>query len=277
MPTTEIDVQELQDAINSLQEHRREYDRDEELACAGDFVRDFGTFGQLFEGVDLHRAQHWNGHPSAAWGMLAHWSVERGDPIGDSDAPFTHSETCVMCAFLEDVAVLREEYEGGCVSCGRDLAGHDVAMAEDGSAVASCKVWTRREPFAHEAYPSSDNVDDSVVAFEASWWARMADGNFALVTRTYYRAFEENRSSGEYDGPRYIEREDEYLVCTDLSDPGGTELNAAYMYSAVDVDPDSDPHALATDSFEPEADEWREYAPKPYNTVQLEAVSLVPA
>lgn len=259
----EIDPDELDEHIAELRSPQPAYDRGDELLRAGEFVADFGTFAQLFDGENLTNAWQWNYSPTAAWAMLAHWSQMRGDPTPDPDDPFAHADDCDSCSYLEDVAILRDTFEHeDCSDCGLDLDHHDVAPDQFNRAHAYCRqVWTRAEPFvACAGTPTRDGTASD--AYSARWYARLNDGNWALINRNYYLIEETDADSRRPDvDSLVVEVEDEYIVCSDLNDPGSSEINSTAHYSYLE-DPESlDPQKLALDAPEPEAGEWQEFAP----------------
>ncbi len=267
---TAHDPDELRDVIDRMRTPKHAYDRDSERYAAAEFVAEFGSLGQLFAGEDLIRVRQWTGHPSAAWGMLGHWSAERGDPDPDPDAPFDHASVCDVCAFLEDVAVLREVFESGCPQCGLQLAQHDIEEEEHtGEAIAVCRpVWTRVKPDVDTA-GDVDERQTSEQAYNARWKARAASGEWAVVTRAFYLGKEYNADTGKYDGPEFMYRQDEFTVCTDPDHPGDTELNADYRYMRYEAPPSMDPQQMARDATPPTFTEWERGAPSPYGNLDL--------
>lgn len=76
-------------------------------------------------------------------------------------------------------------------------------------------------------------------AYGTAWSRPLPGGLFALVTRNYYGAISDetfNRINGsgadptETINPEVLECQTEYLVCSDLIDPGGTEVGSDYRY-----------------------------------------------
>jgi hypothetical protein len=57
---------------------------------------------------------------------------------------------------------------------------------------------------------------------------RAADGTWQVVTVYFYRAADDN--SVHDWGPVWLEEQREYLVCTDLTDPGGSEITSEYRH-----------------------------------------------
>lgn len=271
---------DLQDAVNAmtLVDPCSRYDVDEELLIAGRFVAEFGTLRELFDPDQIQQVQGWDGPKACAWGLLAHWSIERGDLTPNSGEDFPHADACRFCAYLESVALLRDDFEHeNCEECDLDLGQHGIVAdpcaqenggADAGLAVAACRnIWTRCEPVVHESFPTSDDVRETTLggepakAYDARWLAHLSDGNHALVTRTYYLSDEFDQDGKPTGNDVHIVRVDEFLVCTDPADPGGTEINANYVYNPLDNSASLDTYRLALDSFEPEPGEWREEAP----------------
>ncbi len=269
MTAQDIDPADLMDTIRRLTTPKRAYDADEELMVAGAFVAEYGSFGQLFDEPDLSRARHWSGDRSAAWWMLGHWSVQRGDP-NPPDEHFEHADECGICAFLEAVAVRREEFPPyGCLDCALALHDHDISPdPEGGEPIVTCKsVWTRAEPYVG---PGGDVTEDQTSdAFSARWFARTTRGEWALISRVYYRApaAEEDVMASPGDEDMYCQVE--YLVCTDLADPGGTELNSEYVTVTLAEPVSWDPKELALQAPEPITGEWHSNAPQAHTYVGL--------
>lgn len=264
-----IDPDDLMDAINKLREVKHNgYDATEELLHAGDFVAQFGTFDELFEGVDLERAQHWSGNPAAAWAQLGHWSIERGDPTttGEPDESFdAHEALCRTCKYLEQVYGIRSMYEYEmCDECGLDLEDHDISPDPIGLAHAWCRTvkWTRGDPPVFYGGDSMGGDKQYGDATETRWWTRLSDGTYGMVIRYYYQAADEFDNDNEPIGEVYVERCDEYMWCTDYTDPGSTEINSEYVYTKLDDPATMDPRQLAIDSYEPEPGEWPSCAPE---------------
>lgn len=255
--TTEIDYDALNELVRELTT-REPGKVEEELLDAGDFVAQYGLFGDLFEEPALTRAQFARQVP-AAWGLLGHWSVERNDPAPDPPAEFEdHVKTCQTCDYLEGVLGLRMmfEYES-CDECHLGLDAHDVGPDPIGKAHAWCREgqWERVEPFAAPAGQVSEyQMGD---AYCARWTAPLTDGTFAVVTRSYFIA-------RQNDGQITAQREDEYVVCRDPADPGSTEVAATYDGDVLESDDPAaeDTYDLAVQSFEPEPSEWQTTAPE---------------
>jgi hypothetical protein len=249
---------------------------DEQLVRCGAFVARFGALGDLYDEPDLTWMQSRTfGLPaSAAWNLIAHWSVERGDPTPDPSSSFLegHMRNCRTCDYLEGVRDLVDTFEYAlCSECGLDLDAHDIGPDAIGKAHAYCRsVWTRVEPLVGQGGDVAPHqISD---AYTARWIAHLTDGTFALVTRAYYIAHNDDDSYVPHPDDQsayarqvpYVERQDEYLVCRDPADPGGTEINPEYVHTEIESDdPTSeDPRALAAESFEPEDGEWEEHAPE---------------
>lgn len=261
---------EFDAAVRAAIDELRQPNPDEEdrLTDAGVFVARFGPLGELFEEPGLSQLQfdaHQEDH--TAWNLIGHWSVERNDGGTIPEGFDAHQDDCHVCDYLEGVLGIVDIFQHEmCETCGLDLEFHDVAPDHNGDPVAHCRsVWERREPLAAPAGDAAEyQIGD---AFGARWTAPLTDGTFALVSRTYYLGqYEEGQVhiQGVNPGEVFVERQDEYLVCTDLDDPGGTEINAEYRYEIVESDDpaDEDPEALALESFEPEPGEWEQHAPE---------------
>jgi hypothetical protein len=67
-------------------------------------------------------------------------------------------------------------------------------------------------------------------AYEARWSHHLADGSVALVTRAFYVAGP-HTADDPAAGPLRLECQTEYLICTNIADPGGTEVWSDYVYS----------------------------------------------
>lgn len=93
--------------------------------------------------------------------------------------------------------------------------------------------------------------DGACEAWSRRYTWKRPDGPWAVVTFYYYpvdieaRNGEDAPDAGKFD----VEEQFELLICTDLDDPGGTELWSYYEYDS--------PHAVAFDSEE-EARAWCE-------------------
>jgi hypothetical protein len=267
MPTeNDIDPAEVQAAITELMAHRVSYDRVAEVLTAGNFVADYGCLGQWYSGADLAQLQQWTGDQRAAWHMISHWSVQRGDPAVEPPRTFDgHMQYCDTCKYLETCYGLYDSFEYEyCEECGLDLDKHEITPDPFGLAHAWCgKVtWTRQDPPTHgNNWVGGDRQIEA--GWDARWSTRLSDGSFALVTRYFYRA--EKADDGGTPNEEYIEEATAYLVCTDLNDPGGTELNSEMVYSELDNDPaTTDLEQLARAAQEPETGEWPANAPEPY-------------
>jgi hypothetical protein len=277
----DFDPQELMGVIKKMTTRKHSYDYDAEMLAAADFVADFGSFGELFEEPDLTRARYWTGDTRAAWALLGHWSVQRNDPAPEPPAEFDeHVEVCPYCMYLEEVWQLRESFQDeNCPECGLDLDQHDIGPDPMGKAHAWCRdAWTRVEPVVGQGGDAAEYQTSD--AFNARWTATLSDGHIAMVTRTYYVGqVDEDDNIAIFPGVEYgvpfVERQDEYLVCTDPAYPGDTEIASTLHHTVLD-DPDSmDPQKLATDSFEPEAGEWNGLAPEAFRGMLVATAALV--
>ena len=121
--------------------------------------------------------------------------------------------------------------------------------------------WQRCLPEVCQAGDVGGDVQVSD-AWEARWQRQLPDGHTARVTRAYYVAADQ--VDGTADGPVHLECQTEYLVCTDVSDPGGTEVWGDYTYATVPLPtrPDAEAARRAVAAAgEPTDAEWRTQAP----------------
>lgn len=102
-------------------------------------------------------------------------------------------------------------------------------------------AWTAQDtaPMFPDGTVGGDGADE---AYSARWTKDNGDGTFALIT-SYWYAVDMRDRSGASEGERYdemygegaevwdVENQIEYMVCTDLEDPGGTEVRCDYEYS----------------------------------------------
>lgn len=240
---------DLQVAIRELIQADDSGDHHLELEAAANFALQHGPLGDLFEGVELHRAQAARRHP-AAWGILAHWSIERGDP---ADGPVSGLD-CADCMFLEQVLALPIRTES-CEACGGGLTGHAVLHLQYEARVFCLGGWERDDPASFWAGTGlcAEQIGD---AYAARWAAPLVDGNWAVITRTYLRV--------DYGGGVEIERHDFYQVARNPNDPSNSQIGAT-MFRTEEVD-SGDPAGedldqIAAASFEPEPGEWVSYMP----------------
>lgn len=115
--------------------------------------------------------------------------------------------------------------------------------------------WIRCLPLAMSAGHVVPDVQASE-AYAAAWIAPLADGTWAYVHRSYYICEDVREDNNGLE--KWMERRDEYLNCHRPSDPGGTEINAKYVYDDVGRF-DEDAEQLAIDSFTPKPGEWKKY------------------
>jgi hypothetical protein len=266
MTDTQIDPSEVLDAVNALKTVRanNDYDPDTELLTAGNFVADYGSLGDWWhDGPALATVQQWTGSGRAAWALISHWSIQRGDPAVEPPVSYDeHEQTCPHCKYLEAAFGIHTMFEFEyCDECGLDIDKHEIAPDMLGLAHAWCcaVTWTRREPWTHGNNWCGGDVQKED-GWDCAWWTQLSDGTFGVVTRYFYLATE--MVDGEPIGDDYIECQTEYMVCTDWRDPGSTEINAEYQYDTV-VDPATmDTRQLALDAEPPESAEWVAYAPE---------------
>jgi hypothetical protein len=228
----------------------------QELAIAGEFVFRFGALGEIFDEPELTRAQ-FAGRQGGAWYLMGHWSVARKDPNTPPNKTIEElcHPSCQVCSYLEKIHGLRAvfEYEY-CGECGGDIDVHAVALDPIGLPHAMCcGRWQRVDP---AAAPAADVCAEQVSdAFNTRWYAPLADGTYAVVTRTYYVA--------DRDGRAQLERDDRYQIVRDPGAPSDTEIESAGVRHQVDSDDPAgeDLEDLATNSFPPDPGEWQIHGP----------------
>jgi len=275
----EIDPAEVQAAVTELMTHRVSYDRVAEMLTAGNFVADYGCLGEWYSGADLAQVQLWTGDHRAAWQMISHWSIQRGDPDVEPPRMFDdHMQYCDTCKYLETCYGLHDSFEDlYCEECGLDLDKHEITPDPFGLAHAWCGqvAWTRREPLVHgNNWPGGDRQIEA--GWDCQWWTKLSDGTFAVVTRYYYLCQETDDADGHPLDDAYVEEQTEYLVCTDWREPGSTELNSDARYDEVCNPPTMDTRELALAAQAPETGEWPLFAPEPYKRL-LVVGDAVPA
>lgn len=250
----------LETLIPLLAERKSEYDTEQELWEAGEFVAIFGTLWDLFDVADqpsLHDMQHLDTDDESAWGLLGHWSIERGDGEQAQPTDFKeHLAQCRTCTYLEEVVAIVDGFNrGDCPECRGELGDHAVGPDADGTPRAWCKeTWQREQPLVgNGGDPGGDRQVSE--AFDARWTAKLADGTIAMITRSWYVA--------EDDGENYIECQTEYLHCSDQRAPGDTEIHSDYLYEWVDADEPTAVVArqLTEDAEVPEPGEWGRHIP----------------
>ncbi len=257
----EVDAEALKAAIDALAHPDNPDDYDTNLVLAGVFVARFGALGDVYEEPHLSRLQ-FAGHGATGLSLLGHWSVERADPTDEPPPDFErHQAKCETCNYLEKALGIRTTFDyERCHECGMGVLAHTVTRDPIGNPFAACPVWERREPPVMQSGDIGGDVQVSD-SFDARWFIRLMDGTWALVTSTYYRA--------KADGRTYMERQDEYLVCGDLNDPGGTEIASEVIYHDITAEADehqedtwtfADPAELAADAAEPNSGDWDDLA-----------------
>ncbi len=273
MPTTFPEPQLVIDQLMAAKEVGEFVD---ERMTAAEFVYAYGPLADLFQGKALTDAQWWEGPEDSAFGMLGHWSAERGDHGDHPPLSYagSHLDDCPICVFLEAALGVRYTFVSPqhsqtplpgfghrrgvnfCRTCRGGLANHRLAVEEATDLPHAVCVgrWKRFEPLAGRGGDAAEyQISD---AWNAKWAAPLADGSWAVIYRTYYLA--------DYDGRVFVERQDEYLTCADPNHPGGTEHGPGDLrYAEVDSDDPKreDIHALATESFDPYPGEWQTYVP----------------
>jgi hypothetical protein len=85
--------------------------------------------------------------------------------------------------------------------------------------------WTRAHPDVGVTGDCGGDVQASE-AYNMRWTQPLPDGNTAVITRSFYAAVEYDDE--DRTGPRHLTQQTEYLVCTDPTDPGGTEVWSDY-------------------------------------------------
>lgn len=109
--------------------------------------------------------------------------------------------------------------------------------------------------------PAGDIGGDHQVsdAWERQFAVELPGGTFAIVSVAHYvedDTLDESLAEATKQGRR-LTRQTEYLVCTDLNDPGGTELNADYRYNTVeDAETTEEAAKAATTAVTPEEITW---------------------
>jgi hypothetical protein len=262
-----IDPADVLAAVNELKTIRTGvvYDPETELLTAGIFVADYGSLGDWWADLtDLHQVRSWIGSLDAAWSLISHWSVQRGDPTVDPPESFDeHEQTCPHCKYLETALGIHMMFETeNCYECGLDIDKHEIAPDALGLAHAWCCAvnWTRREPWVHgNNWPGGDNQKED--AWDCEWWTQLSDGTYGVVTRYFYVAADLDVDS-DTEGDSYIECRTEYMVCTDWDRPGDTEINSDQQYETVDDTATMDTRELAMKAEEPTSAEWVAYAPE---------------
>lgn len=272
----------VRNAVEALRAPKTTYDPDEEMtAAARMFIIPFGTLADVYDEPGLTRLQ-FAGPSGSGLNYIGHWSVQRNDGGKLPDPEFFHhQERCRVCNFFEGILGLIDIFSvaAACEACRAGIDAHDITPAENGDVICNCRpVWERVDPPVSQAGDvAGHQISD---AYGARWVTRLTDGTFALITRTYYIAHNTDDASGYHtsDGSAfnrqvpYVEREDEYLVCTDLSDPGGTEITSEIVYVEVPSgNPlDEDPKSLALNAASPQPGEWSQHGPQ-------HALDLMPA
>jgi hypothetical protein len=259
----ETDYDALNATVRELTHVTGVDDPDEELLTAANFAFRFGTLGDFAEEQTLTRLQLVPGlPPGAAFSLLGHWSVSRVDPAEEPRHGFeAHTETCDVCRFLESVRTSRGVFECDlCDECGGDIDAHAVAGDPLGNPGIVCVgQWTRLDPetvdMGPDYYATGDFEQTSNSAWAASWWAPLADGQFAVVTRTYL--------IGRRAGHAVLIRVDDYTVCTDYERLRDTETTSDWEENELDSDGPAfeDLQQLAVDSFPPQPGEWEDQLP----------------
>ncbi|HLL69041.1 MAG TPA: hypothetical protein VK453_25500 [Micromonosporaceae bacterium] len=109
--------------------------------------------------------------------------------------------------------------------------------------------WRRVEPLVMGGGDCGGDAQISE-AFNARWVQEHSGGEHAVVTRQFYIAEHEG-------GEPFLECQTEYVLCSDPSDPGSTELLSRECY--VDCGPcdrDADAVVAAHRAVAPTNEEW---------------------
>jgi hypothetical protein len=91
-----------------------------------------------------------------------------------------------------------------------------------------------RETMPDRPLPGGDCGGDIQIgdSLGRRWWMALADGNWALYQVTWYLADDTDLGTEPRDACLYLERQEEFLICSDLRNPGGTELWSNYRHQA---------------------------------------------
>ena len=239
---------------------------EDRLLLAGDFVADQGALGDRLWGQALIDMQQWAPGENSAWNLITHWSVQRGDALGQAPATFeAHEGDCVICAYLEEIRQLVHELRAKpCMWCDRGPKGHVFAPGPTFDGYREWEIDDFFTPFAwcKEPWKRLDTVIDEPghlgdhqvsEAHTARWYAPTMSGKYAVLYRSYYRCRDGDQLT--------IEREDWYALCTDLNDPEGPKtISVSQTEDTESDDPQNeDLAALAAQSFAPELREWARY------------------
>jgi hypothetical protein len=248
-------MDELNEDLKALTDDQEAGDYDEELGTAANFLFRYGPLGSYLEEPDLSRVQFWPVAGTALY-LIGHHSVTRNDPRGPGRDFPNHQESCQPCAALETTLAFRQEFEEElCAMCGGDVDAHGIKITDESLVKLVCVgQWQRNEPDVTDVGNVSFDTQIGPSAYRAAWSAPLADGSFAVVTRTYWVGKNDRR-----DGI-VLYRDDDYIVCTDPADPAGTKVFETWNLEEVESD---DPQAedlveLAQESFPPEPGEWQD-------------------
>ncbi len=118
-------------------------------------------------------------------------------------------------------------------------------------------AWVRRDPEVHVAGDTGGDIQVGE-AYDARWTRPLEDGLTAMVSRAYYAIREPVTNN------LALERQTEYLACTDPTDPGSTEQWSEYTYEPeYGFSPtDLGARAAAYGAEPPTDGEWDEVAPE---------------
>lgn len=266
MTAVEAPFASAEEAIAELYANKDRGDLEfvDEMLIAADFVVQFGTLLDVIESqARLYYYQNQSGG-CAAWTFLTHWSYSRGDIERVNRHGFgEHMQTCPQCAYLEAVLGVSSSLDlTPCADChrGGDSHVYSPSTDEDGEldwfnvGVWCREPWERAEPLVFQAGQLADYQLGDACA--ARWVAPLVDDTFAVVTRTYFLGEEPELGV-------FLQRDVEYLVCTDPARPRATTIANSYASDAVEVDdPEKeDLAALAELSPSPAPGEWTHHMP----------------
>jgi hypothetical protein len=251
-----IDVDAANAAIEELSRTITVEHSGDELETAGRFAFQYGALGDFLDEPYLSGTQSWPGPPDAALALLAHWSVQRGDSSWVKRDFLAHAGDCESCRWLEGCRNARAVFDDRpCDECGGQVDAHAVDPNSEGPdlTVVCVGQWQRAEPDVTDGGPDVFENQVSPTCSLTTWWAALADGNFALVTRTYAVV-------GGNDGPVLV-RDDEYAVCPEVDTGTAIEITGDNDDLGSDNPLGEDLHQLAVDSFPPEPGEWQRNGP----------------
>ena len=168
---------------------------------------------------------------------------------GETSASLTFATSGKLLAFTDDLWAEMFDRD--------DLDANDQLLAEQMRAYLDGiePIWTRCEPVVSPAGEASRHQVGE--AYNTRWATKLTDGTYGLITRTYFLF------RRPIDGVYEVLRHDEYLVCSNLADPGGTEIVSEVLPADIDSQypQGEDLQALARDAEPPQPGEWERDAP----------------